>query len=96
MSVLNIRDAGVRAAIRAGTAVYIGRGTPWGNPYVLGRDGDRNTVIAKYAQLILDTDPGHDQLSDWLSPLIGKDLVCHCAPQYCHGDVLRILLAGQE
>jgi len=29
-------------------AVYIGRGSPWGNPFVIGRDGNRAEVIAKY------------------------------------------------
>ncbi len=28
--------------------VYIGRGSDWGNPYVIGIDGDRDEVIRKY------------------------------------------------
>jgi hypothetical protein len=28
-------------------AVYIGRGSKWGNPFVIGRDGTRAEVIAK-------------------------------------------------
>jgi hypothetical protein len=27
----------------------VDRATPWGNPFVLGREGDRATVIARYA-----------------------------------------------
>ena len=41
--VLNRRHAGVPAR-----AAYIGRGSKWGNPFVIGRDGDRATVIAKH------------------------------------------------
>jgi hypothetical protein len=36
----------------AGTmgAIYIGRGSKWGNPFRIGVDGNRATVIAKYAR----------------------------------------------
>jgi hypothetical protein len=30
-----------------GLFVRVDRATPWGNPFVLGRDGDRATVIAR-------------------------------------------------
>lgn len=42
-SVLNKRKAGMPAG-----AVYIGRGSKWGNPVRIGPDGDRATVIAKH------------------------------------------------
>jgi Domain of unknown function (DUF4326) len=29
-------------------AVYIGRGSKWGNPFRIGPDGDRVAVIAQY------------------------------------------------
>jgi len=71
-------------------AVYIGRGSGWGNPYVIGKDGDRAEVIRKYREwamyqvfAIKELDNG-----DWLKALRGKDLVCFCAPLACHGDVL--------
>jgi hypothetical protein len=32
--------------------VYIGRGSKWGNPFVIGKDGDRDEVIAKYREWI--------------------------------------------
>jgi len=77
--VVNKRFAGVTA-----TAVYIGRGSKWGNPYVIGQDGDRATVIAKYeAHLRRRPD-----LLRVLDELRGKDLVCFCAPLACHGDLL--------
>jgi hypothetical protein len=59
-------------------AVYIGRGSPYGNPFILGKDGDRDTVCDLFEQHVL---PFLD-----LSPLIGKDLVCFCKPKRCHGD----------
>ena len=72
--------------------VYIGRpghgqAGPWGNPFQIGRDGDRATVIGKYAAWI-QTQP---QLLARLPDLRGRRLGCFCAPQACHGDVLARL-----
>ena len=65
-------------------AVYIGRPSIWGNPFVIGKDGQRDDVIAKYETWLL----GNGKLIDQLAALAGKDLVCWCAPARCHGDVL--------
>lgn len=69
-----------------GLDVKITRGTEWGNPFVIGEDGDRETVIAKYRKY-LDMKDGllHRLKSGELS---GKLLVCWCCPDGCHGDVL--------
>jgi hypothetical protein len=67
--------------------VYIGRPSKWGNPFVVGRDGDRETVIEKYRTWIM----GQDELLAELHELRGKRLGCWCAPQACHGDVLAEL-----
>lgn len=67
-------------------AVYVGRPTKWGNPFVLGRDGTRDDVIAKY-RLYLKEHAIH-LIEDAKRELRGKDLVCWCAPQPCHADVL--------
>ena len=40
--VLNKRGTGIPVG-----AFYIGRGSKWGNPFRIGPDGDRATVIAK-------------------------------------------------
>src|SRR5690554_6863623 len=59
-------------------AVYIGRGSPWGNPFKIGRDGTRDEVCDRFEREVLPTLD--------LTPLIGKDLVCFCKPARCHGD----------
>jgi hypothetical protein len=41
-----------------GLFVCVDRATPWGNPLVLGRDGDRETVIARYRDDYLPRNPG--------------------------------------
>lgn len=75
---------------RKGTAppgsVYIGRGTPWGNPFRVGKDGTREEVIAKFEAQVL---PGLD-----VEPLRGKPLVCFCVPLRCHGHVIMRALYG--
>jgi hypothetical protein len=67
-----------------GRYVLINRDTEWGNPYHIGRDGDRATVIDKY-RAYLNRSP---KLLARLPELRGKVLVCHCFPARCHGDVL--------
>jgi len=42
------------AAGRHDGAIYIGRGSKWGNPFRIGVDGDRATVIAKHARWLRD------------------------------------------
>ena len=66
-------------------AVYIGRGSKWGNPFVIGRDGDRDDVIDLYYDYLMDTP---ELLSATKTELRGKDLVCFCKPKACHGDIL--------
>jgi hypothetical protein len=72
---------------RAPFDVRIDRRSKWGNPFVIGRDGDRAEVIEKYRAWI-KTQP---DLLAALPELRGKRLGCWCAPQPCHGDVLTEL-----
>lgn len=72
-------------------AVYIGRGSKWGNPFRIGPDGTREEVIAKYEKWIKQ----QPHLLQSLHELRGKTLVCFCKPKPCHGDVLVKLLANQ-
>ena len=65
-------------------AVYIGRGSKWGNPFRIGVDGDRATVVVKHERWLADQPP----LLRALDELRGRDLVCFCAPAACHGDLL--------
>lgn len=67
-------------------AVYIGRGSPWGNPFLIGKDGTRDQVCDRFERDILPT------LN--LDRLKGRDLVCYCAPLRCHGDAILKILEG--
>ena len=74
-------------AVRNG-AVRIDRRTKWGNEFVIGRDGTRDEVIARYrAELWRRIRAGEVSLKD-LAALASRRLACHCHPKRCHGEVL--------
>lgn len=75
----------VRWATAPPGTVYIGRPSKWGNPFVIGRDGDRAQVVAKYREYLL---ANHNALVSVRAELRGCTLGCYCAPLACHGDVL--------
>jgi hypothetical protein len=67
--VLNARQAGTKPAA---DRVYVGRPSKWGNRFVIGRDGTRDEVIAKYRAWVM-RQPVHMPA---MPELRGKDLVC--------------------
>ena len=71
--------------------VYIGRGSKWGNPFIIGQHGTREDVISKYEAYIMS----RRDLIDALPELIGKTIGCWCAPQACHGDILKIMVEDE-
>ncbi len=68
--------------------IYIGRGTIWGNPFIIGKHGDRSKVIEKYKNHIFD----NNNLLGKLHQLYNKVLGCYCKPLQCHGDILCDIL----
>jgi hypothetical protein len=62
--------------------VYIGRGSKWGNPYLVSMG--RTRCIDLFREFVTST----PELMAALHELKGKTLVCFCKPQACHGDVL--------
>lgn len=77
--------------------IYIGRGTLWGNPYQMGKEGTRDEVIAKFAY---DFDKRFlklpEKFDENIEKLRGKTLGCHCKPAACHGDVIASYLNSQD
>lgn len=86
MTVLNKHRHGGR--IPAGS-VNIMRGTPFGNPFVIGVDGDRGQVIELFRQHLWRRIREDARFADQVRELHGRDLCCCCAPAACHGDVLE-------
>lgn len=79
--IANIREVGWP---RNPNEVFIGRPSPWGNPFIIGKHGDRDTVIQMYRDYLA----ANPSLLAQLPTLAGKTLYCFCAPQRCHGDIL--------
>jgi ParB-like chromosome segregation protein Spo0J len=71
-----------------GKAVRIDRSSKYGNPFILGQDGNRDDVCDKFEKHYLPHKPSI--LSDTLK-LKGKVLICHCYPERCHGECLCCL-----
>jgi len=74
--------------------VYIGRRNPtitqtkdfsWGNPFKIPEDGNREQVIQKYDDWLMQQPKLIERAKKELK---GKVLACWCAPQACHGHVL--------
>lgn len=73
-------------------AVYVGRPSKWGNPYIITTERTREecvTMYEKYIKLCIIRN-----LLD-ISELKGKDLCCWCKPAQCHADIL-LELANKE
>ena len=67
--------------------VYIGRGSVFGNPFVLSNTCSREQSIAEYANYVSE----EAQLSVLRAIYaLPKDAVlgCYCKPLACHGDVI--------
>jgi hypothetical protein len=77
--------------------VYIGRGKcprtgepgRWGNPFRIGRDGERGEVIERYRRWLWEGIHAGQVDIAALASLHGKALGCWCAPEPCHGEVLE-------
>ncbi len=84
MSVLNKHKHGIPPS-----AVYIGRGSKWGNPFVIGPTQSRDMVCDKHKEYLWAQIRNGTISLEELAALKGKDLVCFCAPLRCHGHTLE-------
>lgn len=74
-------------------AVYGGRPGPLGNPFLIGRDGNRAEVIAKHRRWFL----AQPNLVALVRSYRGRDWSCWCAPLNCHCDLyLLVANAGAD
>jgi len=71
-------------------AIYIGRGSPLGNPFVVGRDGTRSQCVAAFRCLLAED----KKLQAAAEATRGHDLVCFCYPKLCHGFPVLDYLYG--
>jgi len=81
--------------------VYIGRAGNthdgyFGNPFIIGRHGDRAKVIELYREHFLDRLKIDEEFAKRIEGLKGKRLGCFCKPDACHGDVIVEYLEKNE
>jgi hypothetical protein len=82
---MNTNFHAMKYAKDKGLFVRIDRFSAYGNPFVLGQDGNRNEVCDKYAIYFGLKTSLHEQVKE----LKGKVLGCHCYPKRCHGEHLK-------
>jgi len=68
--------------------VRIDRLSEFGNPFRIGKDGGRETVIAKYRDYFYKRIATDKQFYFNVQALRGKKLACWCTPLPCHGDII--------
>lgn len=86
--VVNIRGGNVEHDVYIGRQRRGSKLFDWGNPFVIGRDGDRQEVLTRYeAWLKTQMKTGAISLEQ-VASLHGKTLGCWCKPEPCHGDIL--------
>lgn len=98
MAVLNFYHLGKQIPENG---VYIGRhnaklglvGSQFANPFPISDAQPRAVVIDKYQRWLWEEIKAKRISLPDLLALDGKDLVCFCAPQACHGHVLEKAVA---
>lgn len=73
-------------------SIYIGRGTPYGNPYSL-TDHTREEALDKFRQLLAGQPALVEQARH---QLMRQVLICSCAPKACHGHVWVDMIYANE
>lgn len=78
--------------------IYIGRGSPLGNPFPIehGTDKDRAYVIEKYREYFYEKIVSNPEMTKYLDSLHGLKLGCHCKPAPCHGDIIAEYLNSSQ
>ncbi len=75
-------------------AIYVGRGTVYGNPFFITDYGSVQAVIERYRTWIYQPEQAFLR-KQMERELRGKDLVCWCAPRICHADII-MEIANQD
>ena len=75
--------------------IYVGRPSPLGNPFAIGKDGTRDEVIAQYWQWLRRQWVLRTPVRTALERLVTQyqrtgvlTLLCHCSPKRCHASVI--------
>lgn len=79
----------------SGDGVYIGRPAKLGNPFIIGKDGSREEVMAKYRVWFIVQYYADEEFYTIIHKLAKRAkegeliFICWCAPEPCHGDIIQ-------
>lgn len=94
----NLQEAS--RALNGLPAAKVDRATKWGNPFVVGRDGDRNSCVYLYGLLMAgyvcltqkatpeEQEAAVKYIREHRHEIRGKNLACWCRGAPCHADIL--------
>jgi hypothetical protein len=86
-TVIRAGSPAARTAQAAGTYVYIGRPSQWGNPFHISPTKTRTQVIALFETYWYAPDQAPLRNAA-VTELQDKVCGCYCHPKPCHGDVI--------
>jgi Domain of unknown function (DUF4326) len=79
--------------------IYVGRGSPLGNPFRISISATREQVIGQYAEYLpRKIAEGNIEIRRelnrvWKAAKAGDvNLVCFCAPRDCHANIIKKLI----
>ena len=80
-------------------AVYVGRGSKWGNPWRVKDGMSARGAVWRYRDAVTGRLPGvwpwHPTIDEIRADLAGRNLMCWCPlGQPCHADVLLEIANG--
>lgn len=78
------------------SGIYIGRGSPYGNPFKIGEHGNRDEVIKRFEKYFYERLKKEKKFRTAVNCLRGKHLLCYCSPLTCHGNVIADYLNAKE
>lgn len=86
--------------------INCGRGSIFGNPFIIGKDGDRDEVVRKHKEwinkwliegvevvlVVQGKRYSNKEVINNIEKLRGKKCGCYCKPLACHLDYLKEIL----
>lgn len=86
-----------------GEGIYVGRGSPLGNPYKIEGNQTREIVLLKYGVMlkgaILKREPSIltvlQNIEAYLQEHGKCNLICYCSPKPCHADIIKQVLLNK-
>lgn len=104
--VANIKTYNFKDFPSGSASVYVGRampgrpGSPLHNPFKLAKGESRDECLSKYIKWFNDQpadSPAHKEIVRLVEIARNGDLVllCWCAPEQCHGDVIKEVIEAE-